>query len=86
MSHENEGLNEREATENLAMVQNPMEKHILEVEILNDIRCLKRDLVLRTILHLPDEIFPVIYGTETHIGLIESQANLFRLLGIIYLL
>ena len=86
MCHEDVGLNEHEAAEDLAVVLDPLEKDVLKVEVIEYLRGLNGHLISCAVLHAACQIFSINDFVEANKGLIKGEANLICLDGVIDIL
>lgn len=86
MRHEDVGLNEDEAAEDLAVVLNLLEKDVLKVEVIEHLRGLDGHLISCAVLHAACQLFSINDFVKANKGLIKGEADLSSLDGVIDIL
>ena len=86
MCHEDVGLHEHKVAEDLAVVLDPLEKDVLKVEVIEDLRSLNGHLIFCAVLHAACQIFSINDFVKANKGLIKGETYLSCLDGVIDIL
>jgi hypothetical protein len=86
MCHEDVGLNKHEAAEDFAVVLDLLEKDVLKVEVIEDLRGLNGHLISCAVLYAACQLFSINDLVKPNKSLIKGKADLSCLNGVIDIL